>query len=207
MADRPQIAIAVYHAMEEKEEEFFSLIRAHWPVLFRRGLVTPMRPKVAQSATTPGVFIETFEWKSPAAVDRAHRDPEVQRIWNAMAAIWQKPSATLARLPECQSQFAHFAMLDIRMPLSEQPELKKGKGGKKAAKKAAKKASKKAAKKAEPAAKKAAKKAPAKKAAKKKAAKKAPAKKASKKKAPAKKAAKKKTAKKSARKSSKKKKK
>jgi hypothetical protein len=193
MADRPQIAIAVYHAMEEKEEEFFSLIRAHWPVLYRRGLVTPMRPKVAQSATTPGVFIETFEWKSPAAVDRAHRDPEVQRIWNAMAAIWQKPSATLARLPECQSQFAHFAMLDIRLPLSEQPDLKKGKGGKKAAKKAAKKAEPAAKPVAKSAAKSAAKKAPAKKVAK-KAAKKAPAKKA------AKKTAKKKTAKKSAKK-------
>lgn len=179
MADRPQLAIAVYHAMEEKEEEFFSLIRAHWPVLYRRGLVTPMRPKVSQSSTTPGVFIETFEWKSPAAVDRAHRDPEVQRIWNAMAAIWQKPSATLARLAECQSQFAHFPMLDVRLPLSEQPDQKKGKGAKKAAKKVAKKA--------EPAAK------PAAKAAKKA----APAKKAvsTKKAAPAKKAAKKKVAK------------
>jgi hypothetical protein len=196
MADRPQIAIAVYHAMEEKDEEFFSLIRAHWPVLYRRGLVTPMRPKVAQSTTTPGVFIETFEWKSPAAVDRAHRDPEVQRIWNAMAAIWQKPSATLARLPECQSQFAHFAMLDIRLPLSEQPDLKKGKGGKKAAKKAAKKAEP-VAKKAAPAKKAPAKKAPAKKAPAKKAAK-TVAKKAAKK-APAKKAAKK-TAKKAAKK-------
>lgn len=136
MADRPQLAIAVYHAMEAKEEEFFSLIRAHWPVLWRRGLVSPRRPLLGRSLTTPGVFVETFEWKSAASVDRAHRDPEVQRIWNAMAAIWQKPSATLAKLPECQGQFAHFAMLDVKLPLAEQKETKK-KGAKKAPAKAA----------------------------------------------------------------------
>jgi hypothetical protein len=143
MADRPQLAIAVYHAMEEKEEEFFSLIRAHWPVLWRRGLVTPRRPLLGRSLTTPGVFVETFEWKSAASVDRAHRDPEVQRIWNAMAAIWQKPSATLAKLPESQGQFAHFAMLDVRIPLAEQKEGKK-KGAKKGTAKPAPKAPEKA---------------------------------------------------------------
>ena len=174
IVDRPQLAIAVYHAMEEKEEEFFSLIRAHWPVLWRRGLVTPRRPTVARSTTTPGVFLETFEWKSPASVDRAHRDPEVQRIWNAMAAIWQKPSATLARLPECQGQFTHFSILDVRLPLSEQKETKKKGGKKKAAKKTAAKAPAKA-----PAKKAPAKKAPAKKPAKKKTTKKKPAKKKS----------------------------
>ena len=135
MADRPQLAIAVYHAMEAKEEEFFSLIRAHWPVLWRRGLVSPRRPLLGRSLTTPGVFVETFEWKSAASVDRAHRDPEVQRIWNAMAAIWQKPSATLAKLPECQGQFAHFAMLDVKLPLAEQKEGKKKTGKKGAAEK------------------------------------------------------------------------
>ncbi|MCI0340648.1 MAG: hypothetical protein L0216_05785 [Planctomycetales bacterium] len=112
MADRPLLALATYHALPGKEKEFVSLIRAHWPVLSRRGLVTARRPVLGRSASTPGVFVEVFEWKSPVAVERAHRDPEVQRIWNAMALISAKPAATLARLPECEGPFPNFQILD-----------------------------------------------------------------------------------------------
>lgn len=64
-----------------------------------------------------GTLVEVFEWKSQRAIDAAHADPEVQRMWQQYAAVCEYvPPATLA---EAGRLFGGFE--SVRLPLQPLP--------------------------------------------------------------------------------------
>ncbi|MFZ6013049.1 MAG: hypothetical protein ACOYXT_22090, partial [Bacteroidota bacterium] len=74
-----KVVIVVYKPKKGKENLLLDVVRDHLPVLRAQGLVTDRKPIVARAAD--GAIIEVFEWKSADAIDKAHSNPEVQRLW------------------------------------------------------------------------------------------------------------------------------
>ncbi|MGA8533763.1 MAG: hypothetical protein WB615_06625 [Candidatus Tumulicola sp.] len=97
-------SIACYRPKAGKQEDLLLLTREHVPILRKEGLVTE-RPAYAMRAND-GTIIEVFEWKSKEAIDAAHTNPEVLKLWKRYeAACDYVPLGTLA---EAQELFAGF---------------------------------------------------------------------------------------------------
>ena len=97
-------SIACYRPKEGKQEDLFVLTREHVPILRKEGLVTE-RPACAMRAKD-GTIIEVFEWKSNEAIDAAHTNPEVIKLWKRYEAACDYVS--LSTLAEAQELFAGF---------------------------------------------------------------------------------------------------
>ncbi len=78
-------------------------MKEHVPALRALGLVTERTPIVARSRKD-GTIIEVFEWVSAEAIERAHRDPVVQKHWARFGACSDYP--TLGQLAEAGEMFA-----------------------------------------------------------------------------------------------------
>jgi quinol monooxygenase YgiN len=99
-----QFSIACYRPKPGKEDELLELTRDHVPILRSEGLVTD-RPAYAMRAKD-GTIVEVFEWKSEEAINNAHTNPEVLKLWQRYgAACDYVPLSTLA---EAQEMFAGF---------------------------------------------------------------------------------------------------
>ena len=70
-----QITIACYKPKPGKAEALHLLMREHLPILRSQDLVTD-RDSIIMEAKD-GTIIEVFEWKSLAAIEKAHTNPEV----------------------------------------------------------------------------------------------------------------------------------
>jgi hypothetical protein len=70
-----------------REAEFRRLLGQHWPTFERLGLVAEKPPHLIFRGADRerGIFyVETFPWKDPAAMQRAHSLPEVAAVWEPM---------------------------------------------------------------------------------------------------------------------------
>jgi hypothetical protein len=97
-------SIACYRPKEGKQEELLQLTREHVPILRNEGLVTE-RPAYAMRAKD-GTIVEVFEWKSNEAIQAAHTNPEVGKLWKRYEAACDYVS--LSTLAEAQDMFAGF---------------------------------------------------------------------------------------------------
>ena len=77
------ISIVAYKPKEGKAEALQQLMRQHYSILKSQGLVTD-RASVMMEAKD-GTIIEVFEWKSDAAIEQAHTNPEVLKLWGNYA--------------------------------------------------------------------------------------------------------------------------
>ena len=77
------ISIVAYKPKEGKVEALQQLMRQHHSILKSQGLVTD-RASVMMEAKD-GTIIEVFEWKSDAAIEQAHTNPEVLKMWGVYA--------------------------------------------------------------------------------------------------------------------------
>ena len=76
--------IATYHMSPASEAGFRDLLRGHWAILERLGMVEPEHAQVFRQQNDEGItYVEIFTWK-PGAVGRAHEHPEVARVWERM---------------------------------------------------------------------------------------------------------------------------
>lgn len=80
-----RIVIACYKPRQGKEKDLEILSRSHISRLKTEGLVTERQPILMKSED--GSIIEVFEWKSKKAIEEAHTNPEVQKIWAEYAEI------------------------------------------------------------------------------------------------------------------------
>ena len=104
-----ELVIACYRPMPGKELELLELVRGHVPALRAQGLATD-RPATAMRAPD-GTIVEVFEWRSAAAVERAHSDPVVAELWQRFMAV--SDFGTLAALPGADGPFPHFEPLEL----------------------------------------------------------------------------------------------
>ncbi len=100
--------IVAYRPKAGKEAELLALVRARVPTLRQEGLVTARVPVIMRAQD--GTIIEVSEWKSRAAIDAAHQNPNVLAMWNKFFAICE--CVPLNTLAEASEMFAGFAPLD-----------------------------------------------------------------------------------------------
>jgi hypothetical protein len=101
--------IAAYRPKPGKAEQLLQVVRDHLPILRGQKLVTD-RPAYAMRATD-GTIVEVFEWKSKEAVDQAHTNPEVLKLWKRFDECCTY--GRLADLPEINEMFPHFEPIEL----------------------------------------------------------------------------------------------
>jgi quinol monooxygenase YgiN len=75
------LVIVAYKPKPGKSEELKQLVASHVPDLAKLGLVTNRQPVIVEAAD--GTIIEVFEWASAEAIQQAHSNPGVHKIWAA----------------------------------------------------------------------------------------------------------------------------
>src|SRR5580698_1909360 len=80
-----RIVIVGYKPKAGKAEDLRLLMREHLPILKSQNLVTD-RASIIMEAKD-GTIIEVFEWKSEAAIEHAHTNPEVLKMWGKYAEV------------------------------------------------------------------------------------------------------------------------
>jgi len=104
-----RFVIAAYTPKPGRAEQLLAAVRKHMQILRGEGLVTD-RPAYAMRAAD-GTIVEVFEWASSDAINRAHRNPAVQALWQEFGeACDYRP---LASLTECGQMFAEFDSIEL----------------------------------------------------------------------------------------------
>lgn len=101
------MVMALFRPKPGKDDELMACMRDHMPVLRAQKLATD-RPNTILRARD-GTLIEIFEWVSQAAIDAAHADPEVGKLWARYERCCDY--VTLADLPEAKEMFPGFALV------------------------------------------------------------------------------------------------
>jgi hypothetical protein len=101
---KPRIVIVVYKPLPGKNAEVEKLVSRHLAVLAREKLVTDRLPVVMRASD--GSLIEVFEWLSAEAIESAHRNPDVLKLWDEFnaACTYEKP----VNVQEFHNLFSEF---------------------------------------------------------------------------------------------------
>lgn len=80
-----RIVIVVYKPFPGKEFELKKLIKNHWNILHKEGLVTNRKSIICKS--NEGTIIEVFGWKSKEAIEQSHSNEVVQKMWDEFSKV------------------------------------------------------------------------------------------------------------------------
>jgi hypothetical protein len=80
-----RITIAIYRPKKGHEEALAKLVESHMAILSKEGLVTARKPIVMKAEDQS--IVEIFEWQSSQAIQQAHENPEVGKLWNAFNEV------------------------------------------------------------------------------------------------------------------------
>jgi quinol monooxygenase YgiN len=98
------IVIVAYRPKPGKQSQTLDLVRNRIPTLRKEALVTQRTPIIMRASD--GTIIEVSEWKSPEAIDAAHKNPNVLAMWNRFFAVCH--CVPLNQLSESAEMFAGF---------------------------------------------------------------------------------------------------
>ena len=101
---KSKIVFAIYKPHQNKGNELKKLILKHIPILKSNKLITNREPLLVQSKN--GIYIEIFGWKSNDAVDEAHKNPEIQKLWDEMKKVCNYTN--LESIDEVKEYFPQF---------------------------------------------------------------------------------------------------
>lgn len=104
-----RFVIAAFRPRAGMQQALEIVVAKHWSVLRAENLVTDKPRHVMRS--TDGTIIEVFEWRSPQAIEAAHRNPVVQALWAEFDTACEY--VPLAALPESQRLFSEFEALTL----------------------------------------------------------------------------------------------
>ena len=99
-----RIVIVAYKPLKGKEDALRQLMREHLPALKKQNLVTD-RDSILME-TKDGTIIEVFEWKSKTAIEQAHTNPEVQKMWKKYFEVCEY--LPIGKVEEAGNLFADF---------------------------------------------------------------------------------------------------
>lgn len=105
-----RIVIACYKPKLGKAAALRELMKTHLSTLHREGLVTD-RESILMEAKD-GTIIEVFEWKSKAAIEQAHANAAVQRMWGEYEGV--ADYIPVADIAEARELFSEFTPLSLR---------------------------------------------------------------------------------------------
>ena len=104
-----RFVIVAYAPKPGNEEALLELVKSHIGILRSEDLVTDRSASVMRAAN--GTLVEVFEWKSAAAIEQAHANPAVQKMWEEFAAVCDY--VPLTQLGEAQQMFAEFDAVEF----------------------------------------------------------------------------------------------
>ena len=96
--------IAVYKPKPGKAAALDAVVARHGPVLRSQGLITDRPSHIMRAAD--GTIVEVFEWLSPQAIEQAHKNAEVQKLWAVFFDACE--FIPVGNLPEAQKLFSEF---------------------------------------------------------------------------------------------------
>ncbi len=105
----PEIVFAIYKPHTNKGNKLKKLLFNHIPILKSNNLITDRPSILVQSKN--GIYIEIFEWKSNNAVEEAHKNSEVQKLWDEMAKVCDFTS--LDSIEEAKEYFPQFKPMKL----------------------------------------------------------------------------------------------
>ncbi len=101
------MVMALFRPRPGLEDALLACTRDHLPVLRAEGLATERESVVLRAAD--GTLVEIFEWRSHAAIEAAHANAAVARLWERYAACCDY--VTLGDLAEARQMFPEFALV------------------------------------------------------------------------------------------------
>lgn len=99
-----RIVIVAYRPFPGKEADLERLTKEHWKILHKEGLVTDRKPIACRSAD--GTIIEVFGWKSKEAIEQAHSNAAVRKLWSEYSEVCEYVPLTEVR--ESAGVFSEF---------------------------------------------------------------------------------------------------
>ncbi|MBI1769242.1 MAG: hypothetical protein HY015_01755 [Bacteroidetes bacterium] len=99
-----RITIACYKPKSGKAEALRQLMKTHLPTLKEQKLVTE-RASIMMEAKD-GTILEVFEWKSQAAIDQAHSNPAVLKMWEKFGEVCEY--IPIGKVEEAADLFSGF---------------------------------------------------------------------------------------------------
>jgi hypothetical protein len=103
-----RIVIACYRPKPGKKAALQSLILDHVATLRAEGLVTEREPITMEAQD--GTIVEVFEWVSSAAIESAHINAAVLKMWDQYTEVCDY--VPVAEVPEAANMFAEFAPIE-----------------------------------------------------------------------------------------------
>lgn len=104
---KERIVIVGYRPFPGKEAELKELMKNHVNILRSQGLASDREPILMQAGN--GTVIEVFGWKSKEAIESAHTNPAVQKMWAEYAEVCEY--IPIGSLQESTNLFSEFTPL------------------------------------------------------------------------------------------------
>ena len=102
-----RIVIVAYRPKEGKVKELQQLMKEHVSIPREQNLATDRAPKIM--VAKDGTINEVFEWKSEEAMEAAHHDPVVLKMWERFAIPCEYiPVGRVEEFAKLFSQFTPF---------------------------------------------------------------------------------------------------
>lgn len=102
-----RIVIVAYRPKPGMQSRLRALMKTHVPRLREQGLVSERAPIVMEAEG--GTVVEVFEWKSKEAIEQAHANEAVQRMWQEYAEVCEY--VPIGQVPEASNLFSEFTPL------------------------------------------------------------------------------------------------
>lgn len=103
-----RIVIVGYRPKSGKQEALRRLILDHVATLRSERLVTDRVPITMQAQD--GTVVEIFEWASSAAIEKAHTNPAVLRMWGQLSELCDY--IPIGQVAEAANLFSEFTPID-----------------------------------------------------------------------------------------------
>lgn len=103
------LVIVCYRPKAGKENDWLAALKDHLPVLRARGLASEREPCVAKAKD--GTYVEIFDWKSQEAIEAAHGNLEVMKLWERFGACCEYEA--IGNLTESKQLFSPFERVQL----------------------------------------------------------------------------------------------
>lgn len=103
-----RVVIVAYKPFPGKVAELNELIKTHVAILRAEGFASERGPTLLKAKDN--TVVEIFGWKSKHAIEAAHSNPTVQKMWERFAQVCE--FVPLKQLDETNNMFAEFDAIE-----------------------------------------------------------------------------------------------
>ena len=104
-----RVVISCYRPKPGQLDALRALMRTHVSTLRSLNLVTDRTPIAMEAAD--GTIVEVFEWASQDAINSAHANAAVQKMWEQYGRVCDY--IPVAQVPEASQLFSNFTPIKV----------------------------------------------------------------------------------------------